>query len=317
VALSGTFNPLKTPTALDLKLTFDGVDLASFTPYAGTYAGYAIDRGLLDLHLQYTLADNHLKAQNDIRIEQLKLGEQVDSDKAIDAPLKLAISLMTDSNGVIDMKVPLAGNVNEPGFELSGVITQAIINIITKAVTAPFSLLAGLVDSEEDLQKLTFASGSADLGDAATNKLTQLTAALAQRPELSLVITGRVNPTADREHLQTDILQAQLLEAGLATGELDGKGPAWEKAIDKRFKALPASPAQNPELTATEKYALVVESINVGDAELLELAENRAVAVKSYLVNEAGMEANRAVIGRSTLDKAADLFSGVDLSLDN
>ena len=317
VALKGSAQPFSEPIALDISLTFDGVDLALLTPYSSTYAGYAIDRGLLNLHLNYVLQNNKMQGHNEILIDQLKLGEKVDSEKALDIPLKLGLALLTDSNGVIDMKVPVTGDVDDPEFDVSSVIFNAFLNIITKAVTAPFSLLANLVGSEEDLQRVNFASGSAQLNDAGKTKLDQLTAALTQRPGLTLVISGRLNIPADRERLQKYALREQLAAAGLAPQELDSKGRAWEKAIAERYNALPASTGETAESTPNDQYLMVVHGIEVGDARMLELAEQRAIAVKSYLVNEAKLQADRAVVEKTALDDKANMFSGVELGMGN
>ena len=141
VSLKGTAAPLSEPPAIDLALNFTGVDLALLTPYSANYAGYAIDRGLLTLKLQYKLENSRLDGNNDVMVDQLKLGEKIDSEDAVDLPLELALALLTDSNGVISMEVPVSGNVDDPQFDVSSVIFDAFLNIIVKAVTAPFSLL--------------------------------------------------------------------------------------------------------------------------------------------------------------------------------
>lgn len=315
VELKGNAQPLSTPPAIDLNLTFNGVDLALLTPYSSTYAGYAIDRGLLNLDLKYALQDNRLEGHNSVIINQLKLGEKVDSEDAVDLPLELALALLTDSNGVIDMQVPVSGNVDDPKFDVGSVIAKAIVNIITKAITAPFTLLANLVGSEDDLQHLPFDSGSAKLKDVNKARLDQLTTALAQRPALTLVITGRLNPQADREYLQQETLNKQLLESGLSQEALDSKGPAWEKAIMARYKAIAASSGNSAEVTANGKYDQVLQSIVVTDMQMKELAEARAVAVKSYLVNESGLSADRAVVEQAAMDDDAQSFSGVELGM--
>lgn len=315
VSLTGTVAPFATTADLDLNLTFDGVDMALLSPYSGTYAGYAIDQGLLDLDLHYVLKDNKLQGHNTLRIEKLKLGEKISSDKAVDLPLELALAILTDSKGVIDMAVPVTGDVNNPAFNIGGVITTAFLNIITKAITAPFTLLANLVSSEEDLQRLTFSSGSAQLKDSNKDKLTQLAAALVQRPNLSLVITGRLNISADRARLQKNTLTAQLLEEGLSAQEIKAKGPDWEGVIGERYEALPKSSADAAEPTIREQYQMVVQSIAIPDTQMNELAAERAVTVKRYLVNEAGLAPDRAVVGQGNLSKDANVFSGVELDI--
>jgi len=313
VALSGTAEPLRSPPAMDLELTFEGVDMALLSPYSGTYAGYAIERGTLNLDLKYAMQDDRLKGNNKILISQMKLGEKVKSDKAVDLPLELALALLTDSKGVIDMEVPVSGNVNNPDFSIGSVVLGAVGNLITKAVTSPFTLLAGLADSKEDLQRLSFATGSAQIREATRGKLEDLGKALGERPELKLVIAGRLQLKADREALQKHKLHAELLAAGLSESELAGKGPDWEAAIEERYQAMTPG---DTELTVREQYLQLARSMPLADSELLDLASARAVAVKTYLVNEAGLAPDRAVISKSNLDTKANLYSGAELEVE-
>jgi hypothetical protein len=317
VTLQGTAKPFREPPDLDLDLSFDGVDLALLTPYSGTYAGYAIDRGLLKLDLKYTLADSQLEGHNSVVIDQLRLGDKVESDKAADLPLELAVALMTDSNGVIDIQVPVSGNIDDPSFDIGGVVTKAFFNLITKAVTAPFTLLANLVGSEEDLQRLSFKTGSAALDEASKTKLDQLNMALTERPALKLVIAGRLNLKADRERLQQLALRQQMLDEGLPAEAIDSRSEKWEASVEKRFAALPPAGGDAPEPNTAQQYDAIVANVNVPDGDLLELAEARSVAVKSYLVNERQLGASRAAIEQTQLDNDKHNFSGVELSLGN
>ncbi len=313
VTLAGTAQPLRSPPAIDLDLKFAGVDMALLSPYSGTYAGYAIERGVLNLNLKYAMEDNRLKGNNKILIDQMKLGDKVESEKAVDLPLELALALLTDSKGVIDMEIPVSGDVDDPEFSVGSVVMGALVNLITKAITSPFTLLASLVDSEEDLQRVNFRSGSAELQASSREQLDKLNSALAQRPELTLVIVGRLQLTADRERLQKNQLQAQLLADGLPEAELSSKGPDWEQAISARYQA--AAPGETT-LTANEQYLKLAQAITLPDADLVELATARAVAVKTYLVNEAGLDPDRAAIAKPNLDKQSNLYSGVELQID-
>ncbi|GAB3278098.1 DUF748 domain-containing protein [Parahaliea aestuarii] len=320
VVLAGSASPFRAPPALDLNLTFQGVDLARLTPYSGTYAGYAIDRGTLNLDLKYSLAEDRLQGDNKVVIHQLKLGEKVDSDKALDIPLQLGIALLTDANGVIDLAVPVSGDVNNPSFELGSVIMGAFVNLITKAITAPFSLLASLVGSEDDLQRFNFAAGSTELDEHGRQKLLELAAAMAQRPQLKLVIGGRLNPDSDRQKLQQQLLQEALLADGLTEADISGKSDAWAEVIARRYAALAIPPeaatddAEPPSPLAQSRR--VQEQFPVPDAALKTLAEERAASSKRFLVNEGGIAADRAVIEQT--DPAADYnsFSGVEMSVD-
>jgi hypothetical protein len=313
VTLKGTAAPLDEPPAIDLALNFTGVDLALLTPYSANYAGYAIERGLLTLKLQYALKDQRLAGNNDVVIDQLKLGEKIDSEQAVDLPLELALALLTDSNGVISMEVPVSGNVDDPAFDVSSVIAGAFMNVITKIVTAPFTLLANLVGSDEDLQRINFAIGSSVLDDNGKARLTTLNEALQQRPALKMVISGRLNLQPDRFSLQQSALEQAMLAAGLAEEDLSSKSAKWEKDIDQRYQALGKNAAAEPTPMA-EKFTAVVQSVALPDNALAELAEARSVAVKTFLINEQGLAPDRAVIEQTPPDDPAHSFSGVELS---
>ncbi len=315
VALLGTMNPLATPMSIDLNLTFEGVDMALLSPYSSTYAGYEIESGLLDLDLTYALEDVALKGLNKVRLDKLKLGKKIASEKAIDAPLELALSILTDANGVIDVKVPVAGNVDDPSFQLGGVIVKAFIGLFTKVITAPFSILASLVGSEEDLRQLTFPVGSAVVDESTQLKLNDIAEILRQRPKIDLALTGRVNPAADRDRLQKNALDAALLEDGLSAASLSERDEDWERAVNKRFAAIGGDP--NDELLSIrDKRLRVAKSIDISDEQLNALAQERAAAVKTYLVTEAQIDVERMVIQKGDIKDKEHRYNGVQLDID-
>ncbi len=319
VVLKGSASPLREQPALDLLLTFQGVDLARLTPYSATYAGYAIDQGTMNLDLEYQLEENRLQGDNKLVIRQLKLGEQIASDDALDLPLKLGIALLTDANGVIDLAVPVTGDVNNPSFSLGSVIAGAFVNLLTKAVTAPFNLLANLVGSNEDLERVNFPAGSRDTDDTGRAKLQQLAQALLQRPNLELVIHGRLHPDTDPAKLQAALLREELLASGLNPEDIDNRSDAWAEAIAERYTGLAAKGADeagaeppSPVIQARR----VREQIAVPPDMLKTLAEDRAAAAKRFLVNEGGIAADRAVVAQADPGDEAHSFSGVEMSLD-
>ncbi len=316
VTLEGTARPLQDPPALDLELDFRGVDMSRLTPYSATYAGYEIERGSLNLTLQYALEDNRLQGDNELVIKQLRLGERVESDRALDLPLRLGIALLTDSNGVIDVSVPVSGDVNNPEFNLGSVITGAFVNLLTSMVTAPFRLLAGLAGSSEDLETVDFAAGSAELDRHGQQKLRDLAAAMQQRPAIKLVLTGQIDAATDHRSLQQQQLQQKLLDAGLSVSDINERSAAWEDAIAERYDALEPDPdpaGETPSILLQARR--VLEQQPVSAQALAALARERAAASKRFLINEGGIAADRAVIEDIDPDSDADGFSGVEMAV--
>ena len=185
VSLKGALNPLVEDIFLDLNFSVSGAELTSINPYAGTYMGYYIDAGLLSLDVEYKLQNNQLEGDNHVVIDQLTLGRKSDSEQALSLPLGLAVALLQDSDGVIDLGLEVSGDLDNPAFSFGSIIFNALGNIIKKAVTAPFSFLANLVGSDEDeLNEVDFSAGSFTLNTATSEKLKTLADALRQRPGL-------------------------------------------------------------------------------------------------------------------------------------
>jgi flagellar motor protein MotB len=315
VLLTGTFNLLVDPAAHDLALKFKALDLSSLSPYASTYAGREIDRGLLNANLSYKMQQPNFTGEVSLRIEKLKLGARVESDKALDLPLDLALAILTDTRGVIEMNVPVGGDISEPGYQFGSVITKAMVGIIREAVTSPFKLLASIVGSEQDFSHINFAPGSSTLDEKGIQALGKLAAALQQRPAIKLKIFGKIDPESDRRGLQKLILKEQLIKAGLTEEEIAEKGAVLERAIDKRFQALADDKAEQRDLPILEKLDQVLEEIPIPDQTLLELSTRRATAVHDVLVTQLGLQDDRISVKEAVLEKSENNFSGALLSV--
>lgn len=211
VKLAGTIHPLKDDIDLDLDFSVKGAELTSVNPYSGTYMGYYIDKGLLSLAVQYKLNGKALEGKNHVVIDQLTLGKKSNSEQALSLPLGLAIALLEDRNGVIDLGLDVSGDIDSPDFSFGSIILNAIGNIITKAVTAPFSLLANLVGSDDELDNVEFGFGEHSLNADAQEKLNTLAKALKKRPGLRVNIEGTVNAMSDASALAQRQLNTTLL----------------------------------------------------------------------------------------------------------
>ena len=191
------------------------------------------------MKLNYQLQGNRLEGDNDITIKKLQLGEKVKSEQAKDLPLGLAVALLSDANGVIQMNLKVKGNLDQPDFSLGNIFWDVLGNTLRKAVTSPFSLLASLAGGSEDLDELPFLPGEPDLTPTQQEKLAKLAQALKDRPKLSMNIRGKVNFNEERP-----ILQRQKLERALAkiTGgpvdlELLEQDPAMQSALAQAYEA--------------------------------------------------------------------------------
>ncbi|MHB1145241.1 MAG: DUF748 domain-containing protein [Thiobacillus sp.] len=222
----GSIQPFRATEFTDLKLTFRNLEMTAMTPYSGKFAGRKIDSGKLSVDLEYKIKDRQLAGENKFIVDKLKLGERVDSPDAMKLPLDLAIALLQDSNGIIDLDLPVSGSLDDPQFSYGKIIWKAIVNVLTKLVTAPFRALGNLLGvSSEKLESIDFDPGSSALLPPEMEKLKALADALAKRPALTLTLEPGYDPAADRRALQELAMRREAVAVAgikLASGEAPG-----------------------------------------------------------------------------------------------
>ncbi|NWG39120.1 MAG: DUF748 domain-containing protein [Hydrogenophilaceae bacterium] len=241
----GSIQPFKATDFTDLRLSFRNLEMTSLTPYSGKFAGRKIDSGKLSVDLEYKIKNRQLAGENKFVINKLKLGERVDSKDAMKLPLDLAIALLEDSNGVIDLDLPISGSLDDPKFSYGKIIWKAIVNVLTKLVTAPFRALGKLLGvSSEKLEAVTFDPGSSKLMPPEQEKLKMLAEALSKRPALTLTLEPGFDPVVDRRALQEMEIRRQAADvAGIRVAPNEAPGPVdvnlykMQTWLEDRYKA--------------------------------------------------------------------------------
>ena len=223
----GSIQPFRATDFTDLTLSFHNLEMNHLTPYSGKFAGRKIDSGRLSVDLQYKIKDRQLAGENKFVINKLKLGERVDSPTAMKLPLDLAIALLQDSNGVIDIDLPISGSLDDPEFSYGKIVWKAIVNVLTKLVTAPFRALGSMLGiSSEKLEAIEFDPGSSALLPPEQEKLKAVSEAMAKRPALTLTLQPGYDPAADRRALQEQSMRRQAAAvAGIRLGAGEVPGP--------------------------------------------------------------------------------------------
>lgn len=314
--ISGTIDTWHPLRHTDIGLEFRNLEMPDYSPYTVQFAGRRIASGRMDLDLAYTIDEGELLGSNDIILRDLELGERVDNPEATDLPLGLAVALLKDSDGVIDIQLPVSGNVNDPEFAIGGVVRQALVALVTKIVTSPFSLLASLVGFEsEDFGRIEFLAGRSDLTPPQREKVDKLAQALGKRPQLSVQLAGTHDPRIDRPELQrAEALAAarsMLEEDGVETEDLSLADEAAREPLRKLFRAsypdtnldtveeqFTAPPEEDPEadpvFDETAYYAHLARRVTaaqeVTQAELEALATARVESIRSILLGGSGDE---------------------------
>ncbi len=311
VDISGTINPLQPVAFLDIRGKADGVELTSLAAYSRKYAGYPITSGKLNVDVHYQLDQRKLEADNHIFITQLTFGERDTSPGAKHLPVKLAVALLKDTDGNIDVNLPVSGSLDDPQFSVGGLVWRALGNLIAKAVTAPFRLLgAAFGGPGADLGYVEFAPGSAILDAKAQERLGKLVAILKKKPSLKLDIIGRVDPTKDRDGLRKvtveNLIRRELVlddkgkDADVSDTALAGvrvTPDQVEKYLKRAYKHddIPNKPRNllglKKSLEPDEMRGLMEANVAVDEPAMHALAKRRADAVQTWLTGK--LEASR------------------------
>ena len=327
VTIRGGTNLLVANPLLDIAVAFHNLELTTFTPYSGTYAGYAIDKGQLSMKLHYKLEGNRLEGDNDITIKKLQLGEKIKSEQAKDLPLGLAIALLSDANGVIQMNLKVKGDLDQPDFSIGNIFWDVLGNTLSKAITSPFSLLASLADGTEDLDELPFLPGDPDLTPTQQEKLVKLAQALKDRPKLSMNIRGKVNFNEERPILQRQKLERVLAKLTGNQADLDlleqdsalqeALAQAYEERFGEDLDDLADRLHLDEESAALRAQAVILlrDQQLITAKSLRNLAMRRAQNTKEFLVDSQGIAPERLFVLDSQV-KEEDKEAKVILTLD-
>jgi hypothetical protein len=299
LSIRGTINPLIAKPALDLTASAHDIELTNLTPYSSKYAGYPITKGKLNVDLHYKLDNDQLNADNHLFIDQLTFGDHVDNDTATKLPVRLAISLLKNSRGEIDVNLPVSGSLSNPEFSVGGLIWHAVLNLLQKAVTAPFSLIAHAFGGNgEELGYVEFEPGSAKLSDADNSKLDTIVKALADKSSVKMDLIGRVDPAVDEPALRAlyvdRLVKQQKIKDVVGNGEsvdlstvtIDPK--EYDKYLTKAYKSADFKKPRNlvgltKSVPDDDMKAALAANAPINDASLRELAQQRAQSVQQYL----------------------------------
>lgn len=315
MSIEGKLTPFDPLNSLDIATRFKNVELTTITPYSGKFAGYRIRKGRLNLDLHYRIEKGQLNAENKVLVENLQLGERVDSPDAVDLPIRLAVALLKDTQGRISIELPVQGDLNNPQFSVMPIVWQTLRNLVLRAAQAPFKFIAGLVGgSNVDLSTVPFSAGSAELEGDARQALDTLAKALEERPNLRLEVEGQAAQSADGPLLAEQRLQREFREG-------------WYKVLQRRGDKVPASPdeltvdedeqaallegiyrtrlkqqppAEWAELNSEQRQQnmrkAVLESWAQSKLLLRQLAQQRAATIKDYLVEQGGLQDERVYL---------------------
>lgn len=302
--VDGSLNTKAPKKFTDIKVAFDNLELKGYTPYSLEFLGYKIDGGKLFLDLGYKIDEGKLNGANRVVIKQIELGAEKEGGSPW--PLRFVVALLEDSDGVIDIDLPIEGDVNNPDFKYGKVVWQVIGNLFTKAVTSPFRLLGSMMGIESDkLSTIDFEAGRATLSPPQIEKLDLVTTMLTKRPKLGMNVYGSWDEAHDVYALKSEklvqIAQKQVKEIKIDSMQaipVDVLEEIAEESLDKKeLKALKAKLEERyaEEAAFVRHYsdALIEKLVPIqvlNPQELQILGTQRAAAIQQYLMKTPGFE---------------------------
>jgi hypothetical protein len=310
--ITGKINPLSKDLYVDLKASFKDIDLTPASPYSGKYAGYMVDKGKLSFDVKYLIENRKLDSTNTVFIDQLTFGERVESPDATKLPVKLAVALLKDRKGQIKLDLPVTGSLDDPQFSVFRIILKIIVNLLTKAATAPFALIGAMFGGGEDLDYIEFDYGRASLNDAGMKKIAVINKILAEKTDLKMEIHGYADKERDRESLKQYLVQkkvrAQKLKDLMKKSkesidvddvEIDPK--EYEKYLRLAYKAEKFAKPRNmvgleKTIPVPEMEKLMLTNTIVTEDNLHALARRRTSKVMEQILKSGQVDAGRMFI---------------------
>jgi uncharacterized protein involved in outer membrane biogenesis len=322
VDITGEVNLLSAAKYSDVALNFRNMELTTFNPYSGKFAGYNISKGKLSTELRYKIENRQLDAQHHIVVDNLEFGDKTDSKDAAPIPIKLAVALLKDRRGVIDLQLPVGGSLDDPKFRLGPIIWKALLGLLTKVVTAPFAALGALFGGGEELAYVDFQPGSADLPLTRIEQLGKLSQALVERPQLRLDVPVTLIVEQDSKALAATTLYARVpkLPDGADEAALKKRLAQLEALYKESAKIAPDYPAETKTESGIDWHARtewiearLLESMQPDQSALEALARQRAQAVQSAILANTDVPPERVFI---TTDRSAALTNDGEVRME-
>jgi len=318
--ITGKINPLRDDLFVDLKVSFTDIELSPLTPYSGTYLGYSVDKGKLFLDLKYHIEKKQLDSSNNIFFDQLTFGKKVESDKATSLPVRLAVALLKDRKGEIHLDLPVTGRTDDPQFSIWRLVFQVLKNLLVKAATAPFALFQSVFGGKEDFSNVVFDYGSSRLSKAEKDKLTKFAKIVLDRPALKLEVMGFVDRERDPEGYRNELLtkkmknekflalvKAKKIQEGQGADSVEILPQEYSTYLKAVYRKEKFPKPRNliglqKDLPDDEMKKLFLTHTIVSNDDLQNLARDRAVVVRNFLITEGKLPAERV------FEKKEDVF---------
>jgi len=299
-------------TFTDIALSFKNLNLSSMSGYSANFAGHEIDDGKLFLNLNYNILESNLKGENSIIVKKIKLGKEFEDENVTSLPLGFVIALLEDSEGIIDIDMPVDGDIDNPDFKYGELVLKTLGNLIVKAVASPFKFLGEAMGIDGDsLSSIDFKAGAINITPPEREKLDNVAKMMIKRPKIVLKVSGAYDETLDKRAIQLEklitivvkksgiknrenhesVMSIDLLEEIYEDLKDDDKLEKIEEELEKEYKG--------DALERAYKRAITIELLKLQEVSLKEmqdLAIARAKVSKNYLVDAKAIDTKRIII---------------------
>ena len=298
--------------SVDVKLTSDNLDMIGLSPYSGTFAGLLIDKGQVSTELNYTLRGQKIKGSNRVVVNSLEFGNSVESDKATLLPVKLGVALLSDKNGIIDLDVGVEGDFESQEISVGGLVWQALLNVLEKAIMSPFRALLSLGDDDDKINEIEFEPASSLLNVPQKEQLLKIATALKEKPMLQVEVFGAIDSLLDIQQIKENTLINKMLPTEKQSGNIDrnffrsDKGyPLLKKlltqekkqfVVDKIMAQDTVTQIHLNEVKYNEMWNELVSLEKASSITIRRLSQNRAAEVKKYFVEVLKVDGSRVFV---------------------
>ena len=317
--IRGTIALAAPATHTDIRATLRNLRLESFNPYVAKFAGYRIASGRLSAELRYEVRDGRLVGVNQLAFENMQLGEKLEQKGLLDLPLDLAVALLADSKGRINLDIPVRGDLSDPQFEIGAIVARAFGNVVRRIVSAPFRALAALFGGDGELGAVLFQPGSAELSPPEEEQIARIAEVLEQRPRAVLEVRGAYDPARDLEALRLRAARADLARAARVKGTPDLSRRATLRALERLYLERGGDRATMSALRKEHNYGWrllqqLAALTPLDPAAAQALAQERARSVRAGLLDR-GLPAERVRVGGTVTKAAGAQGVGTELAL--
>ena len=330
--IEGSLDSLNPKKFTDIDMNFKNLDLSAMSGYSAAFAGYKIDSGKLFLDLKYNIIDAKLQAANKVVIKKIELGDEVEDENATHLPLGFVVGLLEDDKGVIDIDMPIDGDIDKPDFKYGKLVWNTFTNLITRAVSAPFKFLGSMLGiNTDDLEYVSFESGQSSISPMQREKLDRVAAIMHKRPKLALDVSGVYDKRSDKYALQREKLIALVLKKSGIKNKEEHQSAMTIDMLEEVYvenakkDALGKFKSTIEKSTEKEKFALVyrkkliaacIKMMKVNKKELENLAKTRVKNLVLYLEKERAIAPVRVKIGQKVEEvKSENGFVNLELKL--